>query len=175
MSLLEDAPLSDIIGELNLVRAEFDSLRDWVNELRTANPENEQILAEMRTLSHNVTTQSNAIETRITQREEKHAELTAVVESELGKPVTARDLYLEGGFKDNATGLKLKATIYAQSRFAGMMAGLENKLALGEITDDAVVYFFDATDTPTGMPLPQFRLVMSRYMDFCQWVESQFV
>ena len=171
MSLLEDAPLSDIIGELNLVRAEFDSLRDWVNELRTANPANEQILAEMRTLAHNVTVQATAIESRITTREEKHAQLAAVIESELLLPVTPRDLELEKGYTDNS-GIKLKATVVAQGRFTSLVTGMQVAEKLGQADNNTPVEITDYDDVPRSMSWIELQILMLRYMVYCKYVES---
>ena len=171
MSLLEDAPLSDIIGELNLVRAEFDSLRDWVNELRTANPANEQILAEMRTLAHNVTIQATAIESRITTREEKHAQLAAVIESELLLPVTPRDLELEKGYTDNS-GIKLKATVVAQGRFTSLVTGMQVAEKLGQADNNTPVEITDYDDVPRSMSWIELQILMLRYMVYCKYVES---
>ena len=171
MSLPEDAPLSDIIGELNLVRAEFDSLRDWVNELRTANPENEQILAEMRTLAHNVTIQATAIESRITTREEKHAQLAAVIESELLLPVTPRDLELEKGYTDDS-GIKLKATVVAQGRFTSLVTGMQVAEKLGQADNNTPVEITDYDDVPRSMSWIELQILMLRYMVYCKYVES---
>ena len=174
MSLLEDAPLSDIIGELNLVRAEFDSLRDWVNELRTANPANEQILAEMRTLAHNVTIQATAIESRITTREEKHAQLVAVIEDELLLPVTPRDFELAKGYLDAASGIKLKATIEAQARFTSLVTGMQVAEKLGQADNTSTVEITDYDDVPRPMSWIELQILMLRYMVYCKYVESQF-
>lgn len=171
MSLLEDAPLSDIIGELNLVRAEFDSLRDWVNELRTSNPANEQILAEMRTLAHNVTIQATAIESRITTREEKHAQLAAVIEDELLLPVTPRDLELEKGYTDNS-GIKLKATVVAQGRFTSLVTGMQVAEKLGQADNNTPVEITDYDDVPRSMSWIELQILMLRYMVYCKYVES---
>jgi len=171
MSLPEDAPLSGIIGELNLVRAEFDSLRDWVNELRTSNPANEQILAEMRTLAHNVTIQATAIESRITTREEKHAQLAAVIEDELLLPVTPRDLELEKGYTDNS-GIKLKATVVAQGRFTSLVTGMQVAEKLGQADNNTPVEITDYDDVPRSMSWIELQILMLRYMVYCKYVES---
>ena len=172
MPLNDDASISDIVGELNLVRAEFQSLRDWVNELRASNPANEQILAEMQTLAHNVTNQAISIENRITVREEKHAELEqAVIVLEASTP---KDIKLEEGYLDSLLGVKIKASVSAQSRFTSLVAGLLNDEKLGKIDDNSIVYFYEYNDTPTGLPYIAFSELMSRYKDYCQYIESQY-
>jgi len=168
MPLPEDASLSDIIGELNLVRAEFNSLRDWVNELRTSNPANDQILAEMRTLAHNVTIQATAIESRITTREEKHAELEHVV-VEL-EAVTPKDIKLSEGYFDELLNVKIKAAVAAQTRFTSLVTGLE----LAKVPDQYTVTFFDYSDTERQIAYGDFKYLMLRYMGYCQYIESQY-
>jgi len=171
MPLSDQSTLTDILSEMYMYRTDLDSLRNWVNELRTSNPANEQILAEMRTLAHNVTIQATAIESRITTREEKHAQLAAVIESELLLPVTPRDLELEKGYTDNS-GIKLKATVVAQGRFTSLVTGMQVAEKLGQADNNTPVEITDYDDVPRSMSWIELQILMLRYMVYCKYVES---
>ena len=174
MPLSDQSTLTDILSEMYMYRTDLDSLRNWVNELRTSNPANEQILAEMRTLAHNVTIQATAIESRITTREEKHAQLVAVIEDELLLPVTPRDFELAKGYLDAASGIKLKATIEAQARFTSLVTGMQVAEKLGQADNTSTVEITDYDDVPRPMSWIELQILMLRYMVYCKYVESQF-
>lgn len=168
MPLNENASLSDIIGEINVLRGDLQFIREAIDELRTANPANEQLLAEMRTLAHNVTIQSNAIETRVTVREEKHAELEHIVETI--EAITPKDIKLDEGYLDELSKVKIKASIAAQTRFTSLVTGLE----LAKVPDQYTVTFFDYSDAEQHMLYSDFKYFMLRYMGYCQYIESMF-
>ena len=116
--------------------------------------------------------QMNGIESRYTQREEKHAQLTAVVESELLLPVTPRDLELEKGYLDAASGIKLKATIEAQARFTSLVTGMQVAEKLGQADNNTPVEITDYDDVPRSMSWIELQILMLRYMVYCKYVES---
>lgn len=89
------------------------------------------------------------------------------------EPEATRDSVLAEGYVDES-GVKLKASIEAQARFTAMTAGYINKVSLGEVNDDTIVYFYDFNDVPTPVTYLQYRQLMSRYQNYCFYVESQF-
>lgn len=89
-------------------------------------------------------------------------------------PAPTRDSTLDQGYLDPVENVKIKAAIYDQSRFTAMTAGLNNKLSLGEITGDTMVGFYDYEGNGVPMTCLRFRQMMSRYHDYCAYVESQF-
>ena len=117
--------------------------------------------------------QMNGIESRYTQREEKHAQLTAVVESELLLPVTPRDLELEKGYTDNS-GIKLKVTVAAQGRFTSLVTGMQVAEKLGQADSSSPVTITDYYDEAHTLSWIELQILMLRYMVFCKGVESAF-
>ena len=115
--------------------------------------------------------QMNGIESRYTQREEKHAQLAAVVEDELLLPVTPRDLELEKGYTDNS-GIKLKATVVAQGRFTSLVTGMQVAEKLGQADNNTPVEITDYDDVPRSMSWIELQILMLRYMVYCKYVES---
>lgn len=147
-----------------------------VNIIRDIEPVT-NIAATLSQIANDINTlkmQMNGIESRYTQREEKHAQLVSVVDQELLLPVSEKAVKLEEGYLDSLFGVKIKASVSAQSRFTSLVAGLLNDEKLGKIDDNSIVYFYEYNDTPTGLPYLAFSQLMSRYKDYCQYIESQY-
>lgn len=79
MALTNQSTLTDVLSEMYLLRQEINALREETASVLRTTPAMSQVLAEVQTLTHNVTLQAEAIENRITLREEKHALLEAAL------------------------------------------------------------------------------------------------
>jgi len=162
--------MEEVSFEMTELLRRFETLNE--NTIRDIEPVTD-IAATLSQIANDINTirmQVNGIESRYTQREEKHAQLVAVVDQELLLPVSEKAVKLEEGYLDDTLKIHIKAAVAAQTRFTSLVTGLE----LAKVSDTYTVTFFDYSDTALQIAYGDFKYLMLRYMGYCQYIESQY-
>jgi len=86
-------------------------------------------------------------------------------------PLPADQIYaqhLAAGYADAETGITLKTTEAAQSKFTQGLVLITRALAAGQLTEESSFSIWDASNTEHVLTVTDYRALMLRYGLFCQ-------